>query len=40
MPNVDGKKFPYTAAGMKAAKKAAAKKGAKPMYGKMSKKAK
>jgi hypothetical protein len=31
MPMVDGKKFPYTKAGMAAAKKAAAKKMAKPM---------
>ncbi len=38
MPNVNGKKFPYTAAGMKAAKKAAVKKDMKPMYGKMAKK--
>lgn len=30
MPEVNGKKFPYTAAGMKAAKKAA-KKAGKPM---------
>jgi hypothetical protein len=29
MPVVDGKKFPYTVAGMKAAKKAAKKKTAK-----------
>lgn len=31
MPMVNGKKFPYTKAGMAAAKKAAAKKVAKPM---------
>jgi hypothetical protein len=31
MPNVNGKKFPYTAAGMKAAKKAAVKAKAKKM---------
>jgi hypothetical protein len=29
MPNVAGKKYPYTPAGIKAAKKAAAKKGGK-----------
>jgi hypothetical protein len=32
MPNVGGKKFPYTKEGMAAAKKAAAKKGLKEKY--------
>ena len=32
MPNVGGKKFPYTKEGMAAAKKAAAKTGAKEKY--------
>lgn len=31
MPNVKGKKYPYTKAGMAAAKKAAAKPAKKPM---------
>ncbi len=34
MPNVNGKKFPYTKAGMDAAKKAAKKAGSKMMKAK------
>jgi hypothetical protein len=34
MPKVGNKSYPYTAAGMAAAKKAAVKKGMKPMMGK------
>lgn len=37
MPNVNGKKYPYTKAGMAAAKKAAAKKKAKPVIRKRGK---
>lgn len=38
MPEVNGKKFPYTAVGMKAAKKAAKKTGKKMTMKKMGKK--
>ena len=38
MPEVNGKKFPYTAAGMKAVKKAAKKTGKKMTIKKMGKK--
>jgi hypothetical protein len=38
MPMVGKKKYPYTAAGMEAAKKAAAKKGMKPKMAKEKKK--